>query len=490
MKFLNPVIFAGMALLVWLKVNSVVAAETVKTYSAAQVKSDFQQLYTGLQQAHYDVFANVSRKQYDKHYADFYQQITDAMTERDVRVHFQRFMALGNIAHASVDLPIAEFIHFREQGGKALPLYVQIENTVVSVDEVYADVPGIKPGQQIMAINDREISEWLKDMAALVSADNNRLGATQIEARWPFLIWLLVGEQESFTIRVKTVQGQTDIIVPALSRESQQQFAAQQPSANETDSPERDARMLAHGIAYLKPGPFFNTTPGVENVWDNGTFEQFIATAFNNFMQQQAKALLIDLRRNPGGSNSFSDIMLSWFADKPFKFASDFEVKVSEQSIQANAKRLALAGGDDDTSKQLAQFYRESKSGERFSFGLPLNEPKAGARFTAPVYLLIDRYSYSNAVSVAAIVQDYKFGRIIGEKTADLATTYGAMEHFTLQHSGITVGYPKALIVRPNGDRRPDGVSPDIMITERAVLSSEADGIKAAHRLIMAELKL
>lgn len=65
---------------------------------------------------------------------------------------------------------------------------------------------------------------------------------------------------------------------------------------------------------------------------------------------------------------------------------------------------------------------------------------------------------------MSAIVQNYGFGKVIGEKTADLATILGAMESFTLHHSGIKVGYPKALIVRPNGNTNPQGVTPNYLI--------------------------
>ena len=41
------------------------------TYTAEHIKADFMQLYTELQQAHYDLYANISREQYDKHFAEF-----------------------------------------------------------------------------------------------------------------------------------------------------------------------------------------------------------------------------------------------------------------------------------------------------------------------------------------------------------------------------------------------------------------------------------
>ncbi len=42
--------------------------------------------------------------------------------------------------------------------------------------------------------------------------------------------------------------------------------------------------------------------------------------------------------------------------------------------------------------------------------------------------------------------------RIVGEETSDLATTYGAMESFTLPRTGLKVGFPQARIIQPSGD--------------------------------------
>src|SRR5207237_10549152 len=79
-------------------------------------------------------------------------------------------------------------------------------------------------------------------------------------------------------------------------------------------------------------------------------------------------------------------------------------------------------------------------------------------------YRPIDRNSHSNACAVGATVQDYEIGTILREETSDLASTYGAMEIFTLPRTGLVVGFPKARIIRPNGDLAARGVIPDLTI--------------------------
>ena len=168
--------------------------------------------------------------------------------------------------------------------------------------------------------------------------------------------------------------------------------------------------------------------------------------------------------------------MVAWFATRPFRFVSDFRIKVSRQTIASNRRRMeaaAKAGVADPGSARFAALYAAAPVGGIVSFEVPTISPRDGERFTGKVYLLVDRYSYSNTVNVAAIVQDYGFGTVMGEETADLATTYGAMESFDLPRTGLSVGYAKAFLIRPNGSLRPRGVVPDVAIPTPVVLGKD-----------------
>lgn len=231
--------------------------------------------------------------------------------------------------------------------------------------------------------------------------------------------------------------------------------------------------MLPGNIAYLQPGPFYGIeTP--ENVWDPAAFHAYIDESFEMFLDEGARALIIDMRQNPGGDNSFSDHMIAWFADEPFRFASEFRVRSSMEAQASNQARIDLnPASADGVSGFYAEAYERTPYGETFEFEIPFARPRAGRRFEGPVYAIVDRYSFSNAVNVAALLQDYGFAVILGEETSDLATTYGAMETFQLEHTGLTVGFPKALIIRPSGDLSDRGVVPSVPFT--APLFSETD---------------
>lgn len=271
-----------------------------------------------------------------------------------------------------------------------------------------------------------------------------------------------LGEAASFSLQIRSAGGDVqNLTVPALSREQQSHNASQAPARFALNTNQRTSRELEGNIAYLRPGPFYNVEDPTE-LWNTEPFIAFINNAFEGFIQADADDLIIDLRQNPGGDNSFSDPMLAWIAREPFRFCSAFVIRSSDEAAASNQARLDTnPGAVEGVSARFAQQYAQVPRGETFSFDIPMVSPREQPRYTGKVYVLVDRHSYSNSVNVAAMVQDYELGLVAGEKTADMATTYGAMESFTLAGTGIDVGFPKAHIIRPSGDTAADGVTPD-----------------------------
>ena len=436
-------------------------ADAPKLIPAAQLQEDFRALYKTLADSQYDLFHRTPKAEYDQAFQSMLQELQQPMTSLAARRYFQRFAALAKTAHTRIDFPVDAYREFLAQGGKTLPLYLDITDAGVFVDEYYGEPDLLNMGTQVLAVNGQDIESFLLNIYRYISADNAALLQGLAGPQFPPLLWWHEGQRENYQLTVMDERGESRVItVPTLSRQQQEKYAEQNTNKDESSEALREQRMLGEHIAYLKPGPFYHAEG--ENIWDTQAFHAFIDKAFNTFIDAGATELIIDLRNNPGGTNSFSDHMLAWFANRPFKFAADFRVKVSQAAIDSNQARLDVSTDQGDLSYQLASFYQRHPLGETFSFPLPDSQPHAEQHFGGKIFVLIDRYSYSNAVSVAAIVKDYDFGIVLGEKTADLATTHGAMEHFTLPNTGMTVGFPKALIVRPNGSLEPDGVVPDI----------------------------
>lgn len=463
------------------------SAPAPETFAPETLRADFDDLYAGLRAAHYDLYARRDRDDYDARFRTMRAGFDRPLTPIQARVAFQRFVAYGNVAHARIDPPMDAWEAFRSAGGKAFPLLVRVDGDAAYVLDGTAGLPGLAPGDRLETVDGMPALDWLGRMRAHVSADNDYMAWAQLELRLPLLAWLELGEVERFHATFSKPDGRRFALdVPARDRAAFEAAAEAAPPRFELDGNTREARMLDDGIAYLRPGPFYDNRPGADHPWDPTAFRRFIDAAFEDFRARGATRLLIDLRDNPGGDNSFSDHMIAWFADRPFRFSEGFEIRVSEATVAANRRRLDAQGGDaDSVSAQLAAAYAGHAPGEVVTFPIAEVAPRPAPRFEGAVYALVNRHSYSNTVLVAAILQDYGFGTVLGEETADLASTYGAMETFTLPRTGIEVGYPKARILRPNGDPRPRGVVPDIAIptplpvgTEDSVLARAVEAIR------------
>jgi hypothetical protein len=441
-------------------------------FTAAELRADFAAMYEGLQSAAFDLYAFTPKAVLDRAYRAALAELNKPLALFEAQIRFQKFAALARMGHARIDFPRANWTQYLKAGGKAFPLAIRVLDGKTVVAQNKSGVEAIALGDEIVKMNGVPMQDWLKRTERHVSAETAYMAHSLMEFDFPIYLWVELGDAPAFDLVLRKSDGKSQKVrVPARTSEEMKTFAAAQPARLTLEEPMRDAKILPDNVGYLRPGPFYNAEAktGAE-AWDVSGFRIFIDDAFAKFNAAQVDRLIIDLRGNPGGDNLFSDVMIAWFADRPFRFFSQFKVRVSPESTKANADRLendAEAAGP--VSRQYAEMYVKAKPGDAVDFEMPFAQPREGERFRGQVFLLIDRQSYSNAVAVAALVQDYKFGKILGEETSDMATTYGAMEKFKLPKTGIMVCYPKARIIRPNGDVRARGVTPDIAIRIPAV---------------------
>jgi hypothetical protein len=452
-------------------------------FAPGELREDFARMYSGLRAAHFDLYAFTPKRELDRRYAEVLNKIDRPMTRLEAKVLFELFAAEVRMGHTRIDSPTAEWNAYRKSGGKGFPLAIRIVDGRVYVAENLSGLDAIRPGDEITRLNGLSMPSWLERTERHVSAETSYMADSIMEYDFAIYLWVELGAVDAFDIvthRGSSPEQSTHL--PARSSGEMEAAREVQAPGLDLENPLRDAQVLDGSVAYLRPGPFYNAEAKTgADEWDVSSFREFIDHAFDEFLAAGASRLIIDLRGNPGGDNLFSDVMVSWFATEPFRFASQFKIKVSAESIGANAARIAEdAEAAGPVSRQFADLYARSRIGDVVDFAIPEASPRAGKRFEGKVFVLIDRQSYSNAVAVAALVQDYRFGVIVGEATSDMATTYGAMEQFALKHTGLKVGYPKARLVRPNGDLRSRGVMPDIPIRVPIVQSPRDEVLQEA----------
>lgn len=448
-------------------------AET-EMVSAEAARADLQRLYEGLQSAEANLFVTTPKRVFDKLYEVLLAQYTAPVSEAQLHKDFQRFAALADHGHTRIEGRNPGWAPYADEDGLVFPLRLRIENGEVIV--IGAPEGGdIAPGDRIRALNGEPNPIWLNRIMQHVSAETPEVAYSLISGGEHYYTWLEYGPQEKFEFKIERDGVLKTVEVDAIPVS---EFGALETSESGIDLSGREARMLTEEIGYLRPGPFYNTdATTAEEAYDPdalAAFKSFIDEAYEGFIEAGIEHLVLDLRDNPGGDNSFSDPVVAWFADEPFSFASDFRIRVSPETTASNQARIdALPEGSQSLSVRMGELFAGAENGDMVSFEIPHAAPREGQRFEGEVHVLVNRYSYSNAVSTAALIQDYGFGKIYGEPTRDMATTYGAMEHFELPNSGFVVGYPKAHIIRPNGELKSHPLTPDVRLPVPSITSSE-----------------
>ena len=445
------------------------------------VRADLTALYETLREAHYDLYAHTSRQAYDARYHEALAEIDGPHTRLDVVRLLMPFVAFGNVGHARIDFPIPDYVPYVMGGGTLLPFDVRIEADRVLV--AYSYTAAVRPGDELITLDDRPASAWVERLGSYLSAERPIMRDAQLESFFPRLFWLDQGRADAFQVTIRPEGAGVDTTFTLAAADA---LAAEQAKAEWEAAPrERAATVLPDGVAYLRPGPFYAADEG-ESL---ATFEAFVDDAFRQFVESGASDLVLDLRDNPGGDNSFSDPILAWVADRPFRFASDYRVRASAETrrVLAGLADDVPDGVSDGVSAQMLDAMREREDGERFAFEIPEVAPRTDSTFGGRVWALVNRHSYSNAASVAAIVQDYGFGVVLGEETSDLPTSYASSAQFTLPHTGVVVTYPKGYFVRPSGDEAVRGVVPDVPIRRPAVPTDEDAVLEATVEHVLSQ---
>ncbi len=441
-----------------------VSAQSLDKFSSEELKSDLEYMYLTLQKTHYNLFINTTEKEYQVEYDNLSNSLNDSLNILDVYRKFQPFVSLSGLGHCSLEFPFNRVygLHY-QNGGKLFPLNIRIDNSKAFITGNYSGNDSIEIGAELISINNIDIKDILIDVYSYLSGEDEYYKNTLLDmVSFPRMLWILQETPKEYSINVRNSEGVENsfTIKSVLASEFESAFSKEK----EMFDNDRIFQVIDN-IAYIKPGPFINAegegdgnTSDV-NTFENSEFVNFIDSTFSKIAKEGYDKLIIDLRNNGGGSNTFSDEMIAYIADKPFKFCSRFEVKTSQIT------KDFWEQVNDSSVSELKEQILSHKNGDTFVSKIPNQEPKADSlRFKGKVYVLINRYTYSQATITAAMIQDYSFGTLIGEKTADIPTTYGSVHQFELPNTKIAVTYPKAFMVRPSGDIEFKGTEPDIIV--------------------------
>jgi len=416
-------------------------------FSKSEVLSDLKFLRESLTDAHYDLFAYTSESEFDAVYQEVKGLIDeDSFNLLETTSIFQRLISAINIGHTGIDFPVQSYLKYGEAGGTLFPLEIAFEYGKPLVRKNFSNNNSITIGSEILSINGASLAAILSKIYPLISAERTYLKNAKIELfSFPRYYWQAFGKEDNFEVKIRS-NGK----VEKYSLDAVDLIEGYEMKRDDILNAQMKLKFFGPS-AYLNPGNFSG---------DEQKYRQFIDSAFAAINEKDSENLIIDLRNNGGGNDTFSDYLVSYFADQPFKWNSTFTLKTSrflKDHIRTNK----------DTTDLYWQAALNHKNGEIYSYEFDEYQPQPKPkRFSGKVLVLVNRQSHSQAAVTAAQVQDYNFGTIVGEETGDYPSLYASIYQYSLPNTGINVNVSKGHIVRVNGSTKEEGVIPDIFIKD------------------------
>lgn len=390
-----------------------------KTFSVAELHSDLDFMVNRYKTRHPDWQGRVSEKELDRVHRELRARIDKPMGRRAYFKIVGRLTATLRDGHSSILFPYPELDRYLSQGGRLFPLELTLDDNLSGyVDHTLQDVP---QGAKILTINGHAFESLIRDMSAYARGESFSLRVSIINqglARW---LWHIYDIGDQLEVEFSH-NGQTKkVTLQGMDK------AEVDRRAEAEDEGDLSYNKLDNKTAYVNIGYF-----GIAQ----DRFETFVDDTFDSIAQQGIKNLIVDVRKNPGGSTDNVEYLMQYLVQKDCDLVS----KVQEKTA---------SGGLEDVNVNTTV------------------EPSGSKRhFNGNFYLLMGKYTYSAATVMATAVKDCKVGTIVGQETGGFANQTGQIDFFDLPATQLRAFIPLRLLIRPSGDRRVEPVIPDVAVVE------------------------
>ncbi len=392
------------------------SAETVaRTIAPQQLHNDLDALVETAERIHPDLYFRVSRDSIATFQRELKDQIDRPMTRKEFYPFAARMAARFGDEHTAV-FPPREEILLEPVTKPAVPLpglgrvacgmefcdsllaikagelwfpfsIADFDGRGFVVGTVYAPDSPIAAGDSIVAIDGHSAKDLMAEFLQWQSGEKEfyRKGRALRTTRWnlwvkgmssPYhVLWesARTGETSKTTIRGVTDERIREV-ESRLSR-SEKNFSF---------------RRLEGDVGYLE----------FRRMRDYSAFESFLAKTFQDIRQKPIVGLIVDLRRNSGGSTSLGDLLLSYITNKPYRMIARIDLKVSPWKKRALKERLPRWA----RWIPVQYLFREGRriwraaDGDIVAMELPVKAPKENPlRYRGPVCVLIGEVEFSSA---------------------------------------------------------------------------------------------
>jgi C-terminal processing protease CtpA/Prc len=398
---------------------------------------------------------------WDKAYQDFLPRIMATESDFEYFREMQRFCALLKDGHTNVYLPNGMLEEYVDR----IPLQLrEIDHRAIVTNRETVLAGEIPVGSEILEVDGRPIKVMVEEeIIPMISTSAPHIYWEMAISSWKGAgVGVLFGPKGS-TARLKIQKPDGAIVMTEIARDQYQRDV--EWAVKREVEPLSEFRMLDGGVAYMALNSFSRSE---------------IVDAFRKELPRltTARGIIIDLRKNTGGSSLNSSEIVGHFTDKPFRGAA--------WRTPVNYGVYRAWGMYADSIPEMEE-YREYYAGHVYHRAEATeHQPSDGVTLTAPTIVLIGRKTASAAEDFLVMADGIDHVRTMGEPT------FGS----TGQPLMMDLPGGGSARISTKRDVYPDGrefiglgVQPDIEVkpTVEAFLSGKDDVLERALATLLAE---
>jgi|GEM_PF-284681 len=442
-------------------ITSMVAPDTVRLYSPAQLQADFQCFRKALEEAHPGLYRYTTKPAFDRLLDSVAVQLQHPRSERQFFCLLSKVVAHVHCGHTGVALSKSTWQAWRTTA-RVAPVRLTFRGERVFINSsVGSQIPN-EPDLELVDLDGQPIQQIVRQLVGYLPADGYIETSKRklLERHFAGLYSSYLRNASEYTLTLRRREELMTLRVQGVPLDSLR-LASPAPSG-----PELALRYLSTPSTALLTLRSFGAKARDSSGRDLPTF---LSAAFTDLHHRHIQHLIVDLRGNQGGRDDYGALLYAYLTSKPFRYY---------QSIGAATNRLSFLSHTNlpaSFNDELAKAVRLTDAGYRFLDhpGLSVQQPRSPS-LVGDVYILIDGDTFSAAAEFAAIAHDRRqqpdngrWGKtiFIGEETggAYAGNNSGSEFKLTLPATGVEVFVPLARYVMAVGDDVPAGrgVLPD-----------------------------
>lgn len=403
------------------------------TLQPEEAKSDITQWLEFIDKTHPDLAYTIKDVDaFHRKVNQFKQSINEPIAVRKFWLEMMKFNSVISDGHSSLTPPDRKALvtDYLKNGGMLFPFKVIFDNGQLIIKEQLNGEPSNLAGNEIIKINGKSISTILEPLLERTFGDSDNQRKAVLATRFSTYYWMYFGEQKEFIIHTKN--GSHEIKSITVNASNEMHYSENNFESNFQYSVlNKDTGLLT-----------INTFLWLE---DEARVFDFLQSVFANIKEKNLTHLIIDIRKNSGGDDHFwKKGILPYIADKPWKTGSNYKLKVIAGRVGKDQKEGDVVIGEIGTVQQV--------------------DTDNPLKFTGDISVLISPYTYSSSILFVNVIQDYSFGKLVGDKTGGKSGQTGGIQRQILTNSGLQTVVPRFWLSRPKGGHNLELVALDTII--------------------------